>query len=253
MADLYLIELHFSGIGKGITHSPEDRVVAAIHRLSSQDKNRLQYLKVKFYRMLDRNCVFKLREKYVVSSRNLVEVEREFQNLYAEFSDLRHEIYNKIISDWPRLVDKLKAYALKFGISPDKVEQLKPNADDFLELSYSITPLPQLLNQLKSLASDFKLKGGEYQQIAERVRRESEEIISEIKRRYEEKIKQLEALVEELKEALKKSERKSYELRLRLGEVAKEASEIAPLLGEETEEDLKQKLEALKKYFTEPK
>jgi len=252
MATLFLVELHFSGIGKGITHSPEDRVITSIHRLSAKEKNRLQYFKVKFYRILDRYCVFRLRDKYVLSTRGLVEVEKEFRKIYAEFISLRSEIYTRLVSDWPNLAERLKAYAVRFGIQPERVDALKPkDPSEFLEMSYSITPLPQLLEQLKSLVSEFESKGEDYQQLAERVKRENQKILDEIKQKYEEKIKQLEALVDELKKALKKSERKSYELRLRLGEVAEEASEIASLLGEETEEDLKYRLESLKSYFIE--
>jgi predicted RNase H-like nuclease (RuvC/YqgF family) len=250
---LYLVELHFRGVGKALSHSPEERVVTSIYRLSREERNRLQYLKVKFYRLLDRHCTFKLRDKYVLSLRGLAAVEKGFQQIHGEFTLLRAEIYNRLVAEWPRLSGRLREYAAKFGIPEERVEQLRPgDPEEFLEMGYSVTPLPQLLEQLRSLAEEFGElagRGEEYRLLAERVEEEAEDMVMEMRLRYEEKVRELEETVERLRKALKLSEQKRYELQLRAGELAEEAGEIADLLGGETLEDLKFRLNALKGYF----
>jgi hypothetical protein len=62
---------------------------------------------------------------------------------------------------------------------------------------------------------------------------------------------ELEGLVERLREALKKKSKETHRLRLRLGELAEEAGEVASLLGEETAEDLRERLEAVKGLLVE--
>jgi uncharacterized phage infection (PIP) family protein YhgE len=247
---LYLVEVHLKGVSVGISHSPEERILTTIYRLSSAERNKLHYFKVKFYRILDRHCVFRLRDKYVVSLKSLAEIERSFREIYKGFVQLRQEIYDRLLDQWGLISQQLTKYALKFGIPIDRVEALKPNSpNDFLDFSYSITPLPQVISQLQSLAEQLS-KLSEYQQLALRIKREAEEMVEEIKKRYEEKVKNLEETVERLRNALKKSEQMRYELSLKVGELSQEVEDTKDLIGEETAEDLKFRLEALKKRFT---
>jgi predicted RNase H-like nuclease (RuvC/YqgF family) len=247
---LYLVEVHLKGVSVGISHSPEERILTTIYRLSSDERNKLHYFKVKFYRILDRHCVFKLRDKYVVSLKALAEIDRRFREIYRDFAQLRKEIYDRLIAHWDIISQQLTKYALKFGIPTDRVEELKPNSPDaFLDFSYSITPLPQVISQLQNLAEQLS-KISEYKLLAVRIKREAEEMVEEIKKRYEEKVRNLEETVERLKNALKKSEQMRYELSLKVGELSQEVEDVRELIGEETTEDLKLKLEALKKRFT---
>jgi len=249
LPSLYLVEVHLKGVSVGISHSPEERILTTIYRLSSDERNKLHYFKVKFYRILERNCVFKLREKYVVSLKALAELENGFREIHRDFVQLRKEIYDRLLDQWPSISKRLAEYALRFGIPADRVEALKPsNPDDFLDLSYSITPLPQVISQLQNLAEQLS-KISKYQQLAMRIKKEAEEMVEEIKKRYEEKVRNLEETVERLRNALKKSEQMRYELSLKVGELSQEVEDVRELIGEETAEDLNFRLEALKKRF----
>lgn len=252
---MYIVELHFHGIGKSVARIPEERVLTVIYRLSRRQRNKFQYFKVKFYRVLDRFCSFKFAGKYVVSQRHLVDVEREFRQIYREFAEARDEAYREIVDKWDEIASRLKKYAEQFHIPEDKVDSLRPTSpSDFLEMNYSITPLPMLLEQAFNAAEELMKLGEkveEYKAIAERVRLEAEEAKRQIAERYEEKIRELNDTISKLKEALKKKSREVYRLRLKAREIAEDAKEMAPLISEETVDDLRAKLESIREFLVD--
>jgi DNA-binding transcriptional MerR regulator len=252
---VYIVELHFRGLGKALSRSPEERVIASIYRLSREDRNKLQYLKVKFYRLLDKHSLLRIGDKYIVPKGRLPEIERGFQEIRGEFVPLRAEIYSSLIQGWPQISARLRNYAEKFGIPPERVEGLKPSSpEDLLEMDYTLLPLSLVLGQAYVSADEFERmaeKAEEYRRVAERIRRETDRVLGEVREGYEEKLAELEGLVERLREALKKKSKETHRLRLRLGELAEEAGEVASLLGEETAEDLRERLEAVKGLLVE--
>lgn len=248
---LYVVELRTLGWAVGISHSPEERILTTIARLSREQRNRLQYLKVKFYRVLDRLSVLRFGEKYVVPQRRLPEVEAAFRNIYGEFIELRRSIFEEISSRWDEIKEGLEASALRMGIEVD-VSRLRPSDEDFLDMRYTITPLDLSVNQLVDLSERFEQlarEKEEYRTLAQRLREEAARNLNEVRKKYEEKVKGLERAVNELKKALTERSREVYRLRLKAKEVAEEAAEIAEFLGPETLDDLKSKLDALKEYF----
>ncbi|MEM1523385.1 MAG: hypothetical protein QXU69_10170 [Thermofilaceae archaeon] len=252
VSQLYIVELRTRGWAVGVSYTPEERILTTVFRLSKEQKNKLQYLKVKFYRVLDRLSVFTLGEKYVVSRGDLPEVERAFAEIYKEFLDLRREIYNEMASKWDEIQRKLEDRLRSMGLSATRIRRLKPSDESFLEMYYVITPLSLTIDQLINVSEEFERlarERDEYRMIAQRVREEAERNLAEVRRAYEDKVRELEKVIEELKEALKEKSREVYRLRLKAKEVADDAKEIATFLGPETIEDLKAKLEALKEYF----
>lgn len=252
--EFYIVELRTRGWAVGISHSPEERVLTTIFRLSRKQKNKLQYLKVKFYRTLDKYSVFTLGEKYVVPQKHLPEIERDFNALYSEFLDLRKEIFDSIEDKWDEIRQKLEKQAVQMGIPTSRISKLKPSTEDFIDMYYVITPLNLSINHLIDLSEEFEKlakERDEYKMIAARLRDEARRTLAEVKKAYEEKITELEKTIDELKKALKEKSREVYRLRLKAREIAGDASEIASFLGGETMQDLKMKLEALKEFFTE--
>lgn len=252
VSKLFIVELHTRGWAVGISHTPEERVITTIFRLSKQQKNKLQSLKVRFYRVLERYSTFTLGEKYIVPQKYLPNIEGEFKNIHNEFITLRKEIYSELMQKWDEIKKRLETYAKKMGLNVN-IERLKPVGEDFLEMYYIVTPLNLSINQLIDLSKEFETlakERDEYKSLANRLKGEANRMINEIKAKYEEKINELESTVNKLKEALKEKSREVYRLRLRVKEVADDAEEIANFLGEETVEDLKNRLEALKEVFT---
>jgi len=252
---LYVVELRTRGWAVGISHSPEERVITTIFRLSKAQKNRLQYLKVKFYRALDRYSVMTLGDKYIVPEKHLPEIEREFQEVFAEFKQLRKEIHDELMSRWSEIESKLKKYAKEHEIPPERIERLKPNSseENFLEMYYIVTPLALSISQLINVSEEMERlakERDEYRALAERLRREAWRMVEEVKMKYQQKVNELNSLIERMKSKLKEQSKEIYRLRLKAREIADDAKEIAEFLGPETVEDLKAKLEMLKEYFS---
>lgn len=250
---LYIIELRMQGLYKSITRMPEDRILTAIYRLSKYERDQLQYLKVKFYRKIEKLSAFQFRDKYVVKEKDLPEIEKFFRELYQEFTKIRSEIFNRLVSDWPALSEKLKEYATRFGIPEKKIDKLAPTTpEELLEMDYTVTPLAYLIEDAYEAAERLKKmeeKAQEYRLVAERIQREADRMKEELKQQYEEKIKELTTIIEKLKEALRKQSREVYELKLRARETLDDTQEIAQLVGGEIEEDMKAKAEAIIKLL----
>ncbi|MEM2498060.1 MAG: hypothetical protein QXR81_06795 [Candidatus Nezhaarchaeales archaeon] len=251
VSQLYVVELHTRGWGVGVSHSPEERILTTIFRLSRDQKNRLQYLKVKFYRAVKRWSVFTLGEKYVVPQRRLPEVEAGFKEVYSEFVKLRRKFFEEIAGRWEEIKKRLEERASRMGVSVD-LSRLKPSDEGFLDMRYTVTPLGLSVEQIINVSEEFEKlakEREEYRSLASRLREEAERTMREVKEKYEEKVAELEKTVEKLKKALKEKGREAYRLKLRARMAASDAEEIAAFLGPETVEDLRVKLEALKEYF----
>lgn len=251
VSKLFIVELRTKGWAVSVSHTPEERVLTTFFRLSREQKNKLQYLKVAFYRVLDKYKVFELGGKYIVHFNSLITIEQKFREIYEEFLKLRDDFYNNLVQKWSEIYPKLVKEAKKIGIPEAKLKRLKPETEEFMEMYYTITPLPDILNNIyKSHEQFLRLakEKEEYRALAERIRQESERMISDIKEQYERKIKQLENLAEKYKKALKEKERKLYKARIQV--LAEEAKDVAELLGDETLDDLKYKLDVLKEAFT---
>ncbi|MEM2197291.1 MAG: hypothetical protein QW290_09450 [Sulfolobales archaeon] len=252
VSQLYIVELRTRGWAVGVSYTPEERILTTIYRLSREQKNKLQYLKVKFYRALDRLSVFTLGEKYVVSQRDLPEVERVFSEIYGEFVELRKSFYEDMAGRWDEIQKRLEDRLRSMGLPTSRIHRLKPSDESFLDMYYVVTPLSLTIDQLINVSEEFEKlarERDEYRAIARRIREEAERNLAEVRRAYEDKLRELEKTVEELKKALKEQSKEVYRLRLKAKEVASDAEEIASFLGPDTLEDLKSKLEALKEFF----
>lgn len=250
---LYVVELRTRGWAVGVSRSEEERVLTTIFRLSKNQKNRLQQLKVKFYRVLAKYSVLRLGDKYVIPLKNLPEVERRFLEIQKEFNNLRREIFLDIVGKWDNMRLVLRNYALKHNILPDRIEKLKPDGEDFIDMYYLVFPLKLNISQMLYVSEELEKlakERDEYKSLAARLKNEAENMTREIKTKYEEKIRELNKVIEQLNEAVSKQSKEIYRLRLKAREIASEASEVASFLGEETIEDLKSRLEALKEFFT---
>jgi DNA repair exonuclease SbcCD ATPase subunit len=255
---LCIVELHFRGLNVAVSRSPEEHILSTVYRLSAEEKNKLSALKVKFYRLLDRYSVFRIGEKYVVSYDKLPVIEKEFKGIRADFLKLRAEIYENLRKNWPVLSEKLKRFAEKYDIPPERIERLAPpdEQDLLLDMNYTILPLHLAITQMYATAEEFEKmskKVEEYKDLADRLRRNAEEMVKQVRGEYEKKIKELENTIEKLKEAIKTQSKEIYRLRVRAKELINETESISTILGkseEEEIEELKTKLQVLQEYVT---
>lgn len=253
---LYVVSLKISGLNVGVGFE-EDIVLTRIFRLSASERNRFQYLKVKFYRVLERYAAFKLFDKYVVRESRLPIIESSFKEIYKEFVALRSEVYSRLVSSWPAIEEKIKKYLEKIAenrtVPISKIDKLRPpqRPEDLMEMSYSVVPLSSIIVSYDDVIDELVRAGGIYQEIAERIAKEKEQLISTLKNKYEEKILELEKTIENLKKALVEKSAEVEKLKMKLGEVAEDAESIASILGDDAVTDLRVRLRALEELFAE--
>lgn len=245
---LFIVELTMNGLGSGVHYLPEDRVITSVFRLSGEQRNGLQYFKVRFYRLLGKLYVFKLGDKYIIKQRDLPAIEAEFREIYREFEKLREDIYKELCSKWPTIQRSLERFLVKQELDAKRVARLKPpeSSKALLEMSYTFLSLPNLLQQYWDTAESFE-QHEEYKGLAKRIREEGEKTLREIRVRYEEKLKQLETTTKELQEALKKKSKEAHRLSLKARALAEDTEDIAPLIPmkEQEETDLRNRLEEM--------
>lgn len=255
---LFAVELRLRGLFVGVHFSPDERVEVSIYRFRKDERNKLQYLKVKWYRVLEDLSVLKLGDKYVVSGRRLPELEEKFRELYREFESIRNEIVERLRAEWSKEEERLRAQAEKLGVSPARLERLKPDLSDskLLEMEYTIAPLPSLLEALREISDqveELAKERDEYRALAERLRRVYEEEKRSLRESFEKRVTELEEEVKRLRSAVKVQKQKIYELALKANDLSAALSDSSDLFDEGSLEDMKTRLDALISYLSSVK
>ncbi|MEM1696352.1 MAG: hypothetical protein QXQ90_07130 [Desulfurococcaceae archaeon] len=241
---LFLVELRTKGWTVGAVYTPEERALATVFRLTREQRNKLQYLKVKFYRALDKVSVFKLWGKHVVPLTNLPEVERAFGEVYEEFLRLRSEIHSNLVARWSEIEEKLRAS----GVPEPRIQRLKPVDEAFMDMYYTVLPLPLTADQVRKSTEELEklaTEKPEYRAVARRVREEAERVIEEARRAYEERLAKLETLLSILRKTPRHMPEEADQLKQEALRTMRECIEIAILLGPEALENLKAKLSSI--------
>jgi hypothetical protein len=251
----YIVELRMTGLGVSLSYTDRvtKHVVTSIYRLSKYERSQLQYLKVKLYRVLDRLASFQLDDSYVLHAKRLREFEEEFREVYEEFKKIRRRVYEEVVQNWPTIRQGIVEFLSKAG-NPDMEERLRridpPESEEGLaELSYRLIPLNFLLKMSEMGVIDDE-------PVKERVRAEAEKIRREVERQYQLKILKLEETIAEFEKKMREQEEQVRKLRsilrsrehylAKLDGLIREAEDVEEILGEETAEELRNRVEALK-------
>ena len=248
----YLVEVRLTGASKSVSFTDDvsQRILTSIFRLNRRQKSRLQYVKVELYRTLRSLSSFRIDDKYVLSARKLPDFEKSFRQVYAEFRDLRKEIFEELRREWPKVKEELRDQLKRQGATArlKDLDRLDPpeSPEQLVELRYTLIPLNFLLN-LDELIDD--------EWVRERVRREAERIKEQVKHQYLERIRELEREVAELVKKVGEKDQTIAKLRklvrsreyylAKLNNLIPDVDEVSEVLGEETVEELKERAEAL--------
>ena len=249
----YLVEVRLTGASKSVSFTDDvsQRILTSIFRLNRRQKSRLQYVKVELYRTLRSLSSFRIDDKYVLSARKLPDFEKSFRQVYAEFRDLRKEIFEELRREWPKVKEELRDQLKRQGAIArlKDLDRLDPpeSPEQLVELRYTLIPLNFLLN-LDELIDD--------EWVRERVRREAERIKEQVKHQYLERIRELEREVAELVKKVGEKDRTIAKLRklvrsreyylAKLNNLIPDVDEVSEVLGEETVDELRERMEALK-------
>lgn len=249
MSLLYTIKVTFKGLGKSVSVSHQEHMLTRIYRLSTQDRTKMQQHKVSLYRLISKWAVFKLDESYIIPETALPIIEDGFTEIYAKFNTLRESVYNDITANWQKIEQDMQDYLAKMGIDED-LDSLEPpdSAEELLDLGYTLTPLADSLQQLMGTSKNLQ---GVDARVAQRLKTEYEKKVEQLDKQYEKKIKELQETADKLKEKDKLKAGEMRTLQIQLSALKDQTESIAPLLGEQKEEDLKSRLEAMKEYFTD--
>ena len=249
MSLLYTIRVSFKGLGKSVSVSHQEHLLTRIYRLSTQDRTKMQQHKVTLYRLIAKWAVFKLDESYIIPETALPIIEDGFTEIYAKFDTLRESVYDGIVTNWDKIKQDIEDYLAKMGINED-LESLDPpdSAGELLDLGYSLTPLADSLQQLMGTSKNLQAVDG---RVAERLKAEYEKKVDQLDKQYEKKLKEMQETADKLKEKDKLKAEEMRALQIQLSALKDQTESIAPLLGEQKEEDLKSRLEGLKEFFTD--
>ncbi len=248
LADFFVVELNFSGLLKGV-QKVEDRLLTKVFRLNKEQRNDMQYLRVKYYRMCEKLSIFRLNNKYVIPKRRIKEFEKSYGEIEKEFEQLRQEMFNTLTSDWPRIVGQLKMSHPTLSISDSEIEALKPADLNFVSMTYSIRTIQSMLNELSGMKDIFlsdEFKTGE---LANRMDAQRKDILSAVKGEYDNKLQELGGVIDKLKGAVGKKGKRYEKLKLHARELAEDAEDMAELMGEK--DTMKTKLDAMKEMLVE--
>ena len=248
LADFFVVELNFSGLLKGV-QKVEDRLLTKVFRLNKEQRNDMQYLRVKYYRMCEKLSIFRLNNKYVIPKRRIKEFEKSYGEIEKEFEQLRQEVFNTLTSDWPRIVGQLKMTHPTLSISDSEIEALKPADLNFVSMTYNIRTIQSMLNELSGMKDIFlsdEFKTGE---LANRMDAQRNDILSAVKGEYDNKLQELEGVIDKLKSAVGRKGKRYEKLKLHARELAEDAEDMAELMGEK--DTMKTKLDAMKEMLVE--
>ena len=248
LADFFVVELNFSGLLKGV-QKVEDRLLTKVFRLNKDQRNDMQYLRVKYYRMCDKLSIFRLNNKYVIPKRRIKEFEESYGEIEKEFEQLRQEIFSTLTSDWPNVVRQLKKTYPSLSISDKEIEALKPADLNFVSMTYNIRTIQSMLNELSGMKDIFlsdEFKTGE---LADRMEAQRKDILSAVKGEYDNKLQELGSVIDKLKSAVGKKGKRYEKLKLHAMELAEDAEDMAELMGEK--DTMKTKLDAMKEMLIE--
>lgn len=254
MDDLYIVELDTHGWFLAVYHSPESSILTMLYGIPMQYNSKLQTLKVKFYRILSKYALFKINGKYVIHQRKLPNLERDFQRLYQEFILLRDEIFTTMVSKWEEIEKNLQIYADKYGISPFKIRRLKPESTNFLEMSYTVSSLSQMLRHLLAISKQFSNiadSSSEYESIAKRIMDVYKDIVKQLKSTYYNRSEELIDELRKIKEITKRKNTKQYINRMhKIKDEMEEYKAIVDLLGDsQLIEDYNNKIKLMKELL----
>jgi hypothetical protein len=243
----FVVELGTEGFNTNISVL-EEHIRSAFYRLDPEQRSKVDYQKVRFYRTCKKIASFKLDKQYVIPRDRLNTLEDEFKKIQIAFEGVKNEIYKDLTLHWKDIVSAIYKKHPTFPITPDKMDELYPSSPNFLTMSYQVRSLIAVLNEMKGLrevlsASDLN------PDIADRVEKQRQMLASKIRFEYEGKITKLNETIDRLKGIAKKKGKRYEKLSLQAVETKKDIEEMAEIVGEK--DMLKTRLEGMLEFLAE--
>lgn len=197
--------------------------------------------------MCDKLSIFRLNNKHVIPKRRIKEFEKSYGEIEKEFEQLRQEVFDTLTNDWPNIVRQLKKTHPSLSITDKEIEALKPADLNFVSMTYNIRTIQSMLNELSGMKDIFLSDEFRTGELANRMDAQRRDILSAVKCEYDNKLQELEGVIDKLKGAVGKKGKRYEKLKLHGMELAEDAEYMAELMGEK--DTMKTKLDAMKEML----
>jgi hypothetical protein len=243
----FVVELGTEGFSANISVLDE-HIRSAFYRMDPEQRAKVDYQKVRFYRTCAKLASFKLDKQYVIPRDRLNLLEDEYKKIQIAFEGAKNEIYRDLTLRWKDIVDAIYKKHPTFPIPPDRMDELRPSSPNFLTMNYQVRSLIAVLNEMKGLkevlsSSDLN------PDIADRVEKQRQLLASKIRFEYEGKISKLNETIDRLKGIAKKKGKRYEKLSLQALDTKKDIEEMAEIVGEK--DMLRTRLEGMLEFLAE--
>lgn len=210
----------------------QDHVRMVFFRMKSEQINKVVALKVKFYRETKKLSAFRLDGKYIVPVQNMKIIDDIFREIHIEFQSEKKEIFKDLQTNWATYVDEVFREFPNFLIDRDKINEMIPNADDFMGMEYVTKTLSAYVGEHAGLANLVQDAATLSPDLQRKLDTQRSLVTAKIRQQYQAKMDQLQALNEKLRNIVKRKGKRYEKLSMKMESEAENYVNMAEILGE---------------------
>lgn len=210
----------------------QDHVRMVFFRMKSEQINKIVALKVKFYRETKKLSAFRLDGKYIVPVQNMKIIDDIFREIHIEFQSEKKEIFKDLTANWSTYVDEVFREFPNFLIDRDKINEMTPNADDFLGMEYVTKTLSAYVGEHAGLANLVQDAATLSPDLQRKLDTQRSLVTAKIRQQYQAKMEELQNLNEKLRNIVKRNGKRYEKLSMKMESEAENYVNMAEILGE---------------------
>ena len=210
----------------------QDHVRMVFFRMKSEQINKIVALKVKFYRETKKLSAFRLDGKYIVPVQNMKIIDDIFREIHIEFQSEKKEIFKDLTANWSTYVDEVFREFPNFLIDRDKINEMTPNADDFMGMEYVTKTLSAYVGEHAGLANLVQDAATLSPDLQRKLDTQRSLVTAKIRQQYQAKMEELQNLNEKLRNIVKRNGKRYEKLSMKMESEAENYVNMAEILGE---------------------
>ena len=210
----------------------QDHVRMVFFRMKSEQINKVVALKVKFYRETKKLSAFRLDGKYIVPVQNMKIIDDIFREIHIEFQSEKKEIFKDLQTNWATYVDEVFREFPNFLIDRDKINEMIPNADDFMGMEYVTKTLSAYVGEHAGLANLVQDAATLSPDLQRKLDTQRSLVTAKIRQQYQAKMEELQNLNEKLRNIVKRKGKRYEKLSMKMESEAENYVNMAEILGE---------------------
>lgn len=210
----------------------QDHVRMVFFRMKSEQINKVVALKVKFYRETKKLSAFRLDGKYIVPVQNMKIIDDIFRKIHIEFQSEKKEIFKDLQTNWATYVNEVFREFPNFLIDRDKINEMTPNADDFMGMEYVTKTLSAYVGEHAGLANLVQDAATLSPDLQRKLDTQRSLVTAKIRQQYQAKMEELQNLNEKLRNIVKRNGKRYEKLSMKMESEAENYVNMAEILGE---------------------